>query len=551
MKAVWNEDNDLMSCLQPGNAADQMRENLTWTMDRVPIDIYELHCATPDVCFFDSKAGEVLGRRILAEAQEHACQHPYDLPGPKPGRLHHHIAAVSELLRKEGTDSLDVHVECAHERGVKLVGEMRMGDTHQPELDLANPLVPQFAVDHPEYVIKRADGITPVALDYGFEEVREHRLAILREIVEDHDADGLSLNFMRWGKYFDRDFGREKTPIMTEFVGRIHAMLNEVADARGKDHLILGVRALSTIDESLGAGLDVAAWMKRGYLDYAIASEFNNSWPGLNVEQFVAAAEGTGCEVYGMMGDMIGSGWAGKPEPEDRGLARAAKRTGYQCMLNTPEEARATAANLYAWGAKGIGFWNMPNNFNMWGHGECGQFPEQRERILSWMLEAIDPERVRAGRRRYHYIPLYKRNFVGVKRNYKYLESWRSPHGAFKASTIYFNEGMQGVRQVFPFRMADGRDGEKLRGTFRFRMIHCTDEDAFGLDINGAPVPADKIRRTVDTTDPEMCWTWVEMDLAECPAFRGDNELGITWRSEADHALTVPYMEELDVTVEA
>ncbi len=137
----------------------------------------------------------------------------------------------------------------------------------------------------------------------------------------------------------------------------------------------------------------------------------------------------------------------------------------------------------------------------------------------------------------------------GANRNYAYLENGRSPHGAFKGLTLYFHEGLTGVRQALPFRMADGRDGEPLTGSMRFRIIHGDEEDSFDVDVNGAAVAAEQLERTVDRGDPEMTWTWVTLDLANCPPLRGDNELGVTWTSRRDHGLNVPYLEELDVRV--
>ena len=170
--------------------------------------------------------------------------------------------------------------------------------------------------------------------------------------------------------------------------------------------------------------------------------------------------------------------------------------------------------------------------------------------MLSWVREVIDLDRIKAGARRYHYIPIYKDDWTKVGTNYKYRESGRSMHGEFKAPTVYFNEGLRGTRQTYPFRMADGRNGAALRGTFRFRIIHCTDDDRFDTDINGTPVSPEKVKRIVDTRDPDMSWTWAQIDLGDCPPFRFDNELGITWQSEAAHGLTVPFMEEVDIFVE-
>ena len=70
----------------------------------------------------------------------------------------------------------------------------------------------------------------------------------------------------------------------------------------------------------------------------------------------------------------------------------------------------------------------------------------------------------------------------GRQRNYKHVEAWRSPLGSFKGPTLYFNEGEKGERLAFPFRMADGRDGEKLEGALRFRLLECTADDRWRVE---------------------------------------------------------------------
>jgi len=62
-------------------------------------------------------------------------------------------------------------------------------------------------------VIKQPDHRTDeTALDYSHEEVREHRLGVMREITGNYEVDGLELNFVRRAKQFPRDRGREKAP---------------------------------------------------------------------------------------------------------------------------------------------------------------------------------------------------------------------------------------------------------------------------------------------------------------------------------------------------
>ncbi|HJN14963.1 MAG TPA: hypothetical protein QGH10_05725, partial [Armatimonadota bacterium] len=423
-----------------------------------------------------------------------------------------------------------------------------MSDTHHRRREWDQEGCPIFSIEHPEYGIRRFDGVPGMAMDYAIEEVRAHRLAIIQEFAEQRSIDGLELNFVRWAKHFERDWGREHAAIMTEYVGQVRAILDAAAGKRACGKLVLGARVPSTIHECFLAGCDVAAWIRRGHVDYVIPSEHNSTWPGLNVEQFVEAADGADCEVYGMMGDMIGGMWSGPPALTDRGLAQFPGRMGYGGMLNTPAEARAAAHNFYTWGAQGIGLWNIPNNCNT-GYGKWGSDPAQVRRMLGWIHEAIDPGRCGAGPRRYHYVPTYKYR-LEQERNYKYVESHRSPHGEFKGKTLYFNEGLTGIRQTYPFRAADGRNGESLRGALRFRILHCTDEDEFAVDVNGKAVPPERLTRNVSTKDAELPWTWIELDLTHCPPLRGDNELGVTWRGGADHGLNVPCLEELDMTVE-
>ena len=85
-------------------------------------------------------------------------------------------------------------------------------------------------------------------------------------------------------------------------------------------------------------------------------------------------------------------------------------------------------------GGTGVGLWNIPNNFNMYGHGQWGQMPEQRERMQDWIVQACDPEAIATNPRVYHYLPIYKADHHGPQRNYPYVESWRSPLGSFWGS---------------------------------------------------------------------------------------------------------------------
>jgi hypothetical protein len=498
----------------PGRARETLTEIIELVTDRVPIDVYAVECALPDLCEYETKVGEVTGRRF---------------PEPPTARCR-----GIEALRAAGTDHLSVYVERLHQKGICCVAEVRMSDTHHRRV----------ATD--EYgcpLIRRQDGVPEVAMDYSHAEVRAHRLAIMRELVNAYDTDGLELNFNRWAKHFERDKGRENAPIMTEFVGQVRAELDRAAPRRNRDRLLLGVRVLSTVDECWLAGCDAETWCRSGWIDYLIVAEHNCTWPGTRVDEFRPFCTGR-CELYVQMGDMIGGAWRGQPRIAGRGVAQF--RDCYNGMLNTPEEARAAAHNYYAWGADGIAFWNI--SCNLGRQGKWGG-PEQRERVFAWMNTVIDPARAQSGPHIYRYLPLYKGITQSGPRNYAFREELRSPNGAVKGQVLEFPPADTGRRKSFWFRMADGRNGERLSGLLRFRAFHCPAPHVLGVDVNGVPVEPTCFRVTPDPDNVEMGAVWFELDLAACPPLQGDNELGLTRTPTAPATQRTPYVEELEVRV--
>ena len=291
--------------------------------------------------------------------------------------------------------------------------------------------------------------------------------------------------------------------------------------------------------------------MKRGWIDYVVLSTWNNTDPQLPVDQFTRFTKPAGVDTIVVMGNMIGTIDAGPPKILDRPVAMSAKHTAhsYQAMLLTESEARAAAANYYTWGADSISFWNVGIHFG----GETTAAPEQQARMARWTQAVRSKETVFAGPRTYRYLPLGK----GISRrkpparNYPWYDEGRSPLGHVNSPILTFDSEQVGKRLVFPFRMADGRDGEKLTGKITFWIYHLTENDELTIDVNGRPIdPAVIHRFDAGARRGGLPGQRFEIDLADCPPFQGDNELGLTLHaaSAGEHP---PYMEELEVTVEA
>jgi len=441
-------------------------------------------------------------------------------------------------------DLLDLVIDELRPRGLEILGAVRMSDTHHTSFENA----PKFAREHSHYVIKQPDGRTnETALDYSYPEVRAHRLGIMRDVVENYDLDGLELNFCRWAKHFPRDKGREKAPILTEYIGEIRRVLDKAAESRGRKRLTLGVRVPEGVRECWLAGIDIKSWIDSGNIDYVVVATWNEVDPQLPIGEFAELVRGKKCQLLAMMGNMMGGLWWGEPKVVGRGLAQF--RNNYSGMLLTVEEARACAANYYAWGADGISFWNVGVNM-----GKTGKFanPQQWKRMWKWMNAVCDPKRVYDGPRRYHYLPLYK----GIDsrkppvRSYAFYTEPLSPLGRPKTQVLKFPDNEIGQRQAYRFLMADGRGGERLNGTLRFWWYHIGADDEVTVDVNGRKVDPGKIRRVpVGEMRKGLPGQRFEIALADCPPFKGNNELGLTLQTKSKRK-KVPYVEELDVYVE-
>ncbi len=531
-RSVFNDDGQVLAEAPGENASAFIKAWLDRESKAVPFTTFVYLACMPDICFYDTKVGELYGARNNRKSGVY-------------------VKGLLDLL-KQGTDPLRLVTEHMQAKGKEVLAAVRMGDTHHVRLNKFDDLCSQFSIDHPEYVIKQPDGRTnETALDYSIAAVRDHRLGIMREIITEYPVDGLELNFVRWAKHFPRHQGREKAPIMTRYVGRIREMMDK-SERRRKNgkRLTLGVRVPESLHACWLAGVDIETWVKKGWIDFVVISTWNNTDPQTPVDEFARFTRPAGVDTIVTMGNMIGSFSTGPPIPLDRGVATSAEHAkGYMSMLLNTAEARGAAANFYEFGADSISFWNVGAHFGR----AVTAAPRQRKRIAAWTRAVRSRETVFAGPRTYRFLPMGK----GISRrkppfrNYPWYDEGSSALGHKNSPTLLFSDDRIGKRLAFPFRVADGRRGERLSGRFRFWFYHVTGNDRVDGDINGVAgdkkhirrIPAGKLRGGLKGTR-------FEIDLAHCPPFRGDNVLGLVLgtREKRPH---VPMMEELEVHVTA
>ena len=183
--------------------------------------------------------------------------------------------ANARLLHERGLDPYAVWIARCREKGIVPWITMRMNDIH----DVTNPknfMHSSFWVQHPEF--RRVPNTTSkswidYALDYGHPEVREHAMALVRELLERYDPDGLELDWMRFGYHFAPGKEKEGVELLTAFMRDVRTLTNDWSKKR--DHPIkLGARVPTHPDAARGLGMDGVQWVKEGLVDMLVPTPF-------------------------------------------------------------------------------------------------------------------------------------------------------------------------------------------------------------------------------------------------------------------------------------
>ena len=113
--------------------------------------------------------------------------------------------------------------------------------------------------EHPEWLL----GYT---WNFAVPEVRAHKLAILREIAENYDFDGIDIDFSRRAPYLPLGHQWENREALTDFMRQVRLMCQEVAKKRGRP-LLLAARLQETIAGCHYDGIDIETWTRENLLD--------------------------------------------------------------------------------------------------------------------------------------------------------------------------------------------------------------------------------------------------------------------------------------------
>ncbi len=174
-----------------------------------------------------------------------------------------------------GGDVVKVFVERCRLRGQAPFISFRLNDAHHKEFSDPQPgvkagsslgmSVTRFYVEHPEYRIKPGSLRTAdVVQNWAVPEVRAQKFALIGELCENYDLDGLELDFLRTYSFFRQDetTREQRCAIMTAFVKDVRALLDRTARAGRRRWLCVRVPCYLEALDLLG--LDLPAMTAAG-----------------------------------------------------------------------------------------------------------------------------------------------------------------------------------------------------------------------------------------------------------------------------------------------
>ena len=269
---------------------------------------------------------------------------------------------------------------------------------------------------------------------------------------------------------------------MSDYLRDVRRLADETAAERGRP-IEIGAKVLPTRAGNLAQGLDVAAWIQDGLLDFVVPTIYQDHQvdPNFPFEWLVDLADGTGCHVYPTLQRAV------------RGLDIADNRMAPNSLeLHASiEHLRAGAASFWDRGTDGIYML-----FLKWPHG-----PEQR----TIFTEAHDPDLMRRKPKRY------------VARRHD-DESAKFGYESELKATLEEGAGPQTVRLY----LAD--DPQDTAATLRLRLIWSTTLDKLSMRVNGQPLSLDAAKRT--ELDAYLA-AWLEIALPPDTLAHGWNEISL------------------------
>lgn len=220
-----------------------------------------------------------------------------------------------------GIDILKIALAACRGRGLEAFYSYRVNGfdmefTAAGEVDRSRKL--PIVAEHPDWMIPSGWGPGPL-FNFAVEGVRDYKVAILREMAENYDLDGIDLFFARHPPCLPTGHQWEHRDCMTDFVRKTRHMLQEVAAQRGRP-LLLAASVPATIPGCHYDGYDVETWVRENLVDIFVIGVHSFE---VDLDGFRRLVEDRHIKLYPCMDDHhhVPDGYPSPPIEIERGYA--------------------------------------------------------------------------------------------------------------------------------------------------------------------------------------------------------------------------------------
>ena len=432
----------------------------------------------------------------------------------------------TQALIEEGTDPPEVVIESGHRAGLSVFLSMRVNDMHDGRLgsDLDHPFLSPMKRKHKDWLLGLSRtpwegsphyGFSRFAYNFAIPEVRDYKISMAREAINNYDLDGLDWDFVRAPRLFPKDTGPENAHLITEMLRVLRGCLDEKSKQVGRP-LELSVRVPPTFKLTLAFGLDVRTWIEEGLIDVLIAGVVMLDMRRLPMEEFVEAAASSGVKVI-----------AQNPGYYNNGRPNSAKLIWGGPSYCSPEMCRASALASWRVGVDGLYLWN----------DHLITFTQDPGYARTSWYEIADPETLE--RKDKHYLLDDRRVKAGMDGE---QENLTAPCGPIPAEL-----SVAGDRAEFDLDVADDLETARGEGALftallRVMIIHLTGRDELTCHLNGHALDRESASCRLIYND---CWLEWEVGSILC---QGRNELLVEVRKRnpaVEPSLSVESVEVL------
>jgi len=219
-----NDDGWIIGTYDPPLTPDLIHEKMIAPYADTPVDTFLWSIGGHEVYDYETEIGELYGAG-------------YDLTDPAEQRRYTNLR---QLIKEHG-GPVTLISELCHQAGLRFFPSVRMNEHY--DIDAAAPNYGRLRRDHPELLIGRPGEELPdgglewgirTGLNYAFPEVRQHMSAIICELIERFDIDGIELDFMRHPGYFRIEEAQAQGYLITDMITHIRRKIDQVSAAKGK-----------------------------------------------------------------------------------------------------------------------------------------------------------------------------------------------------------------------------------------------------------------------------------------------------------------------------